>query len=207
MNCELDHLVVVAATLEQGVAWCEATLGVTPGPGGAHPTMGTHNRLLALGDPSGAFPRAYLEIIAIDPAAPAPAHPRWFGMDDPALQAAVAQSPRLVHAVLRSPDIAAMQQGLAAGALRPFARGVYRWRLLLPDEATVPTLIEWQSDHPTAAMPASGVQLTALAARELPPRVRDVLRWRGPEFAAAPAPQLAATFATPAGVVTLISEV
>ena len=30
----LDHLVVMAASLDEGVAWCEATLGVTPGPGG-----------------------------------------------------------------------------------------------------------------------------------------------------------------------------
>jgi hypothetical protein len=31
---QLDHLVVAARTLDEGVAWCEATLGVTPGPGG-----------------------------------------------------------------------------------------------------------------------------------------------------------------------------
>ena len=31
---QLDHLVVGAASLAQGVAWCENTLGVTPGPGG-----------------------------------------------------------------------------------------------------------------------------------------------------------------------------
>jgi hypothetical protein len=68
----VDHLVVAAATLEQGVAWCEATLGVTPGPGGRHALMGTHNRLLNLG--SAAFPHSYLEIIAIDPEAPAPGH-------------------------------------------------------------------------------------------------------------------------------------
>lgn len=28
----LDHLVVAAASLAQGVQWCETTLGVTPGP-------------------------------------------------------------------------------------------------------------------------------------------------------------------------------
>ena len=84
MSNRLDHLVVAAASLEQGAAWCEATLGVVPGPGGVHATMGTHNRLLRIA--TEAFPDAYLEIIAIDPAAPAPGRPRWFGLDDPVLQ-------------------------------------------------------------------------------------------------------------------------
>jgi hypothetical protein len=70
----LDHLVVAARTLDAGVAWCEATLGIVPGPGGRHPLMGTHTRLLSIATP--AFARAYLEIIAIDAQAPAPAH-RW----------------------------------------------------------------------------------------------------------------------------------
>ena len=94
VTCELDHLVVAAASLDEGVAWCERTLGVTPGPGGRHPLMGTHNRLLALAGE--AFPASYLEIIAIDPDAAAPRRVRWFGLDDPALQAALATSgPRL----------------------------------------------------------------------------------------------------------------
>ena len=29
-GAEVDHLVVAATSLEQGVAWCEATLGITP---------------------------------------------------------------------------------------------------------------------------------------------------------------------------------
>ena len=45
----VDHLVVAAATLDEGVAWCERTLGVTPAPGGKHALFGTHNRLLAIG--------------------------------------------------------------------------------------------------------------------------------------------------------------
>jgi len=43
-----DHLVVAARTLDEGAAWCEATLGVVPAPGGKHPLMATHNRLLAI---------------------------------------------------------------------------------------------------------------------------------------------------------------
>ena len=96
---QIDHLVVAAATLDEGVAWCEATLGVVPGPGGQHPLMGTHNRLLGLGGER--FARCYFEIIAIDPAAvPARARHqrRWFDLDDPVLQAALAKDgPRLVH--------------------------------------------------------------------------------------------------------------
>lgn len=60
----VDHLVVMAAPLAEGAAWCEATLGVTPGPGGEHPLMGTHNRLINITSP--AFTTAYLEIIAIN---------------------------------------------------------------------------------------------------------------------------------------------
>lgn len=45
---KLDHLVIMANSLDDGVDWCEATLGVTPGPGGEHPLMGTHNRLLRM---------------------------------------------------------------------------------------------------------------------------------------------------------------
>ena len=61
---KLDHLVIMAHTLDEGVAWCAATLGITPGTGGKHPHMGTHNRLLRLG--SAEFPRAHLEVIAIN---------------------------------------------------------------------------------------------------------------------------------------------
>src|SRR6185295_3299699 len=38
--------------------------------------MGTHNRRLRLGD------AIYLEVIAVDPGAPAPSGPRWFGLGD-----------------------------------------------------------------------------------------------------------------------------
>ena len=75
----------MAATLEQGADWCEKTLGVTPAPGGKHAGVGTHNRLLSIaGD---GFAQAYLEIIALDPDAPPPQRPTWFGLGDAAMQA------------------------------------------------------------------------------------------------------------------------
>ena len=74
---QLDHLVVLASSLEQGVAWCEAALGITPDAGGRHAFMGTHNRLLRTS--SDAFPNSYLEIIAIDPDGQPPTNSqRWF---------------------------------------------------------------------------------------------------------------------------------
>jgi hypothetical protein len=67
---QLDHLVIAARTLTDAVDWCAETLGVVPGPGGSHPLMGTHNRLIPIGSQD--YPNAYLELIAIDPSATQP---------------------------------------------------------------------------------------------------------------------------------------
>ena len=182
----LDHLVVLATSLASGVAWAEATLGVTPGPGGEHPLMGTHNRLLRLrtgnDQPITQPGAAYLEIIAINPAASpalvAPAR-RWFDMDDPALRERVAQTgPQLVHWVARVPDLTAALQawqqlgidrGEARAASRPTPGGLLQWQISLrPDgqrlfDGCLPTLIEWGPHHPTATMADSGLTLQALA--------------------------------------------
>ena len=179
---QIDHLVVAARTLAEGVAWCEATLGVVPGPGGEHALFGTHNRLLRLA--CAEAPRAYLEIIAINRQA-TPTRPaglkRWFDLDDPALQARLAEhGPQLVHWVASVPDIDAATAGLRSlgihrgpviGASRPTPAGLLQWRISVRDDGqrlyngVLPTLIQWGSAHPTQHMPASGITLRQLRLR------------------------------------------
>lgn len=175
MSAAIDHLVVMAASLEEGAAWCEARLGVTPAAGGAHPLMGTHNRVLNLSSPG--FARAYLEIIAINPAAnperPAGAR-RWFDMDDAALRERVAlHGPQLIHWVARVPDIepavlALKALGIERGAVLKASRGTLHWHITLRDDGRrlfdgcLPTLIQWGIEHPCLAMPASAVTLQGL---------------------------------------------
>lgn len=216
MSAEVDHLVVAAHSLEQGADWCQRVLGVASRPGGKHGAMGTHNRLLALS--SAAFPRSYLEIIAIDPDAPDPGRVRWFGMDEPALREAMRAAPRLVHAVARTSAIEMLRWGLVnvgidpgvpMAAERDTPRGKLAWRIAVRDDGVVdrdgalPTLIEWRGVHPTEGMPASPVQLMAVTAGGLSTRAAAVLRLRGVEVSPAPLPRWQATLQSPAGPVTL----
>jgi catechol 2,3-dioxygenase-like lactoylglutathione lyase family enzyme len=168
----LDHLVVAARTLAEGVDWCEATLGVQPTAGGQHLFMGTHNRVFEVS--SAAFPRSYLEVVAIDPSLPAPAPARWFDLDDPALQQQLTCGPALVHRVDRVDDIEAaraalLADGIDCGAVTHAERGALRWRITLrADGRRAPTLIEWAGAHPTDAMSPSGVQLASMSAADMP---------------------------------------
>ena len=178
-TAEVDHLVIAARTLDEGVAWCEATLGVVPGPGGEHPLFGTHNRLLRLACTFA--PRAYLEIIAIDPVAvprSAPGNKRWFDLDDPALQAQLAlQGPQLVHWVAAVPDLAAataawralgIDRGPALAASRPTPHGLLQWQITVREDGqrlfggALPTLIQWGEAHPSAHVTDAGLSLRAL---------------------------------------------
>lgn len=208
----LDHLVVAAATLEQGVRWCEGVFGVTPGPGGRHALMGTHNRLLRLeGD---RFPGAYLEIIAIDPQAPPPGRTRWFGLDARVASAA----PALVHWIMRCDDIERRSAALRAmgadpgtpvAASRATSGAELRWRITLRDDGmpqawgALPSLIQWDGPHPTSAMAPGGVALESLAVGPLPREVRACLAVPG--LGDTPGAGLRATLCTPRGRIVLDS--
>jgi hypothetical protein len=187
MKTNLDHIVVVANTLEQGVQWCEATMGITPGPGGEHAQFGTHNRLFKIATP--AHPMAYFEIIAIQPGAKGPANPhakRWFDMDDPSLKAAVAKEPCLAQFVVNTDDIngarialksQSIDPGTAMHANRHSRKGVLHWQITVREDGkrlfdgALPALIQWgkpdEADptrlHPRNSLPRSGVTLHSIA--------------------------------------------
>ena len=212
-----DHLVVAARTLADGVAWCEATLGIAPGAGGRHPLMGTHNRLLSIA--SARFPRAYFEIIAIDPEAAPPGRARWFDLDAAALQTSLARGPQLIHWVARCADIDAFRAGWAArgidrgaalAASRETPQGLLRWRISVRDDGArlfdgaLPTLIEWGDVHPADAMPASGVLLESLSLGGLPADAPSMLPIDAVSFDPN-GPALCAHLTTPLGRVELRS--
>ncbi len=154
----LDHLAVVAGRLEDGVAEVERSLGVTMAAGGKHPLMGTHNRLLGLGD-------LYLEVIAVDPAALAPTRPRWFDIDH------FRGPPRLANWVAGCDDLMAEVALGPVGIGQPLSlqRGDYRWQMAvpvdgkLPFDGAFPALMQWQgAAHPARALPDHGLRLTRL---------------------------------------------
>jgi len=218
---QVDHLVVAAQSLDQGVQWCEATLGLIPHAGGEHPLMGTHNRLLLLSTPE--YPRAYLEIIAINPNAKPPGRSRWFDLDDPELQRAIQSQPRLVHFVARTGEAASalkalhrlgIERGPLLQAERSTPEGLLRWQISVRADGqrlfygALPTLIQWEENHPTSAMAESGLALLSVHASH--PRLKDLqaahaaIGLAGVSVEQGP-PNLVATLATPKGTVTLES--
>ena len=227
-RAEVDHLVVAARSLDEGVQWCEHTLGVAPGPGGAHPLMGTHNRLLAIG--SETFPRSYLEIIAIDPAVRptrAAGQHRWFDLDDGTLQGTLSQhGPQLIHFVARVANAhaavhalaevpMAIDRGEVIEASRETAAGRLEWQISVRADGQrllyglLPTLIQWGAVHPCDAMAPSPVTLEALdASHPRPQAVQAALQVIG---LAVPrvergGPNLVATLQTPKGRLRLESK-
>lgn len=208
----LDHLVVAAATLDEGAAWIEARLGVPTSPGGRHESMGTHNRLLSLGT------GRYLEVIAVDPQAQAPAHPRWFELDAPAMRARLAGSPALIHWVARTDDIGHAVEATASGHcdVLALARGRFHWRIAVPPSGSLaqdgiaPTMIQWEGGgHPSQFLPDAGCRLESLVlGHPEAPATLHALRLAGldadePVQAQADARGLAARIRTPKGIVEL----
>ena len=158
MTAHLDHLVIAAADLESGQAWLEDRTGLKMQPGGEHARFGTHNALLGLGD-------SYLEVIAVNPAAPAPAYPRWFGLDTRELQQRLLAGPALVHWVVTVQNIGAALRLSTEdhGEVLALSRGNNRWQLSVPGGGSLPmggvlpSLIEWESVSPAINLRSAAV--------------------------------------------------
>ena len=165
MVARLDHITVVASSLETGSAYVEAALGRAPGAGRAHPRMATHNLLLALGS------NAYLEVISPDPRAAPVKRARWFGLD----HVRPGSTARLAAWVASTDDIA----GTTApelGDVEVMHRETHTWKMTVnadgsvPLDGAAPLLIQRSSSvHPAAALPRSGLELRRLRIRHPAP--------------------------------------
>jgi hypothetical protein len=224
MKLAIDHLVIAAADLDSGTRYVAERLGISPAGGGAHPRMGTHNRVLGMAE------GIYLEVIAIDPQAEPPARPRWFGLDQDAVRARLAQGPYLAHwaARVEAPLDLSRMQAEHPDRLAPaiaMTRGALRWRLTVPDDGSLPawreagvaagdgllpTLIQWDvPDYPGVSLPRQDLALLRLSGSH--PQaglLRQGLAWMGAdhlielEQADGP-PRLSAQIATAQGLRTL----
>jgi hypothetical protein len=203
----VDHLVYATGDLDAAVAALERRLHARATAGGQHPGRGTRNALLALG------PRTYLEIIGPDPAQPAPAGPRWFGVG-------AANEGRLVTWAAAHDDLDALAKAarsrelelgpVTAGSRRQPDGSLLHWRLTDPTtllgDGLVPFFIDWRNSPHPAATAAREVELVELRAEHpAPPRIHAMLAAVGLTMRVddGPQPVLVATVRTRAGLVEL----
>jgi hypothetical protein len=210
----LDHIVIAAHDLRQGVDYVRETLGVDIPDGGKHQTMATHNHLMQLGND------AYLEVIAIDGDASVPRHPRWFGLDSARMRAAIRQQPRLITWVMNTSNLQQLveQANFEIGIPTALSRDGLEWEIALPEDGRLladgmlPYCIQWHSSpHPSQGMADTGCLLQELTIHHNRPRwLDDQLEALGaghlvhvealPDSAT---PYLSASIETPGGSVTL----
>lgn len=204
--CRIDHITVTAPSLAAGAEFVRRVLGVEPQPGGEHPRMGTHNLLLRLGD------ALFLEVISVNPAAPAPGRPRWFGLDGLRPDS----MPALSTWVVRTADIRTSASAclVSLGDIELMSRGALDWLITIPANGAVPldgvapALIEWHTDtHPASKLEDRGLSLARLELfHPEPARVSHLLSSIGVEgpvsvrpLADGARPHLAALIETPQG--------
>src|SRR5262245_35747472 len=205
----VDHLLLGARDLDEGIVWLERKTGVRAAIGGVHPGRGTRNALASLGRGQ------YLEVIAPDPAQTA----FEFHIDIGLLA-----EPRLVTWAASADDVdsvaaAARTAGLAVAGPRDGSRrtpegSTLRWRSVAVDAGLrsgsvepVPFFIEWTAGarHPSLDAPA-GLRLIGVAIRHRhPDRLRSALEACGIEAAVAAGEEaaLSAELDTPKGRVVL----
>ncbi len=214
----LDHLVIAAESIEQGVDYVHSTLGVDIPKGGFHKTMGTHNHLMQLGH------ETYLEVIAIDPDGLIPNRPRWFNLDQRLMRESLRQQPRLITWVMNTTDLQRTkeQAAFSVGAPTELSRDGLRWKIALPEDGRLlahgilPYVIQWQSrPHPSNAMADLGCRLVELKVYHNRAAwlksmlasidVEDLVKVY--ELSDSEAPYLSAIIDTPSGVKTLEGRV
>ncbi len=212
MKPTLDHLTVIAPSLPEGAAHVRDCLGVECPFGRKHGPMGTHNLVLRLGE------TVYLEVVAIDEAAPRPPHARWFGLDDrAAVRRAWDQGHRLRGWVAHTDDIdaEAARHASVYGAAKVLQGSAGRFVFTMPADGGLPmgglapSLIDRRGKP--VSLPAAADLGCRLQAFRLQHPDADMVTdlYRRLKIVGAPtvepgqSPQYLADIATPTGIRTL----
>lgn len=207
----LDHLLIGAPTLEDGIAWLEDRTGVRALKGGAHAGLGTWNALASLG------PAQYIEIIAPDPDQPGVETfyvPSLRDFKEPRIATWAARGddpfPRFTETL---PPGFICEPPRTGSRVRPDGTRV-AWSLAFPRHAdrgsldgALPFFIEWEpgSPHPGLSAP-SGLRLVSVSiAHPAHAALNEALLALGIEDEAreAATPSIRVELDTPRGVVVL----
>ena len=150
----IDHIIIGVANLDDGIRAFEAATGVSPVRGGKHPSRGTENALVSLGD------MTYLEIIAPQLDAPA--------SDDFAGYLRTLRAPAVIGWAVRATDLDGVRTriqelGFTASEPKPGSRitpagQTLEWVTFEVEQtqiATAPFFIQWSSSttHPSLSSP------------------------------------------------------
>ena len=145
----IDHLVWAAPDLERAIDELHARTGQRALVGGAHPGAGTRNAVLGLGR------RAYLEILAPDPAQAAVATPaaELSKLAGPVLHTFAVATDRLDRVAVKLERAGLPHAGVIPMSRRLPTGRLVRWRLLIPAGHAygplVPFFIDWgDNPHP-----------------------------------------------------------
>lgn len=167
----LDHILLGTPELQAGIDFVEKQTGVRATFGGVHPSRGTQNALLSLGE------RRYLEIIAPDPAQPGVKNPIASNLHS-------LTEPRLIGWAAHPGSVSAFAERIRAAGIKfdgptPGSRKrpdgqLLNWQIVsLADTASglLPFFIELGQDsvHPSVDAP-KGCSLLSFAAEAPDPQ-------------------------------------
>ncbi len=156
---QLDHIVIAAQTLEQGITYVQDILEVKLTHGGKHLQQGTYNKVLRLND-------CYLEVIAPDP--DSDIIPPWFGLGNTEVLESL-QTPRLLTWVARCDDVhSVVEKTNYPVHVQKASRDTLRWQFSFPNngnllaDGLLPYLIQWETQAAFYSLPETGVSLIKL---------------------------------------------
>jgi catechol 2,3-dioxygenase-like lactoylglutathione lyase family enzyme len=148
---QIDHVIYGTADLDAAEAWFATTAGLTAVPGGAHDGLGTHNRIVPLGDGS------YIELLAV--ADPEMASRSPIGA---AVQAGIAKGDGFLGWALAIPDVSAVCERTGASVSTVGRQGMTARLVGLSESLSNPGL-PFFIERPPRSSPAEAISWLEVA--------------------------------------------